>query len=81
MELKCYVKLSESWVSPIPATIIAFVPLAGRHSPKASIRPISGSELTITYSVDALVKLESFEIGKIYQLPMQFVTVVDEWEN
>lgn len=74
LNLKCYVRLNKTWRSPIEATLIAFVPSAERQ------RRIAGGVLD-TITTDAIVKLETFDKDKLYQVPLECTEVVDEWDD
>lgn len=67
LNLKCFVKLSPDGRSIIPATLITFV-----SSPKT---------YNNTTSTDGIVKLETFDKGKLYQLPLDHITIVDSWDK
>lgn len=74
LNLKCYVELNEMWRTPIEATLIAFVPSAKRN------RLVPGATLD-TITTDAIVKLETFDKDKLYQIPLEYVEIVDEWDD
>lgn len=76
LNLKCFVRLNKTWRSPIEATLISFVPSAE----PVRQRPIVGGVLD-TITTDAIVKLETFDKDKLYQVPLECVEVVDEWDD
>ena len=71
MNINCTVRLSDDWQSEIDAIFIGWTP-SGRV---VNHKPICTEQTEIKFSVDALVILRTFSIGKIYQLPMHLVTV------
>jgi hypothetical protein len=75
INLKCYIKLSPNGASNIPGLLIAFVP-----SPRIRNRTC-GTNTLDTISTDGIVKLESFDKGKLYQIPLDQITIVDNWEE
>lgn len=75
--MKCCVKLHDIWRGEIKATYLQAVPAANPSS-----RPIAAGDNRMTYvTVDALVKLETFDKGRLYQIPPHLVRMVDEWED
>lgn len=78
--LKCMCRPVPSWssVRMIPGYIIGFAPRLDVYKQQF----IAGSNEKLEYTVDALVKLNTFDVGKIYQLRMDLVTIVDKyWED
>ncbi len=73
--MKCYVRLNNTWRSNIKATLICFVPRLSILEHK----PLAGSDLTITSTVDGLVILETFSKGTPYQLPLHLIEIVESW--
>lgn len=69
LNMKCMVRLNNDWRTPIEATLIAFVPSEKR------VRPISGGKLD-TITTDCIVRLETFDKGNLYQVPLECVTCV-----
>lgn len=73
MNIKCIVKLNFDWTSWIPARLVKFVPTAyGLRQ-----RNIAGGKLD-SITTDAIVILESFDKGGVYQVPIERVRVEDE---
>ena len=67
------VRLNESWRTRIKATLVAFVP-----SPERQRMAVGNTKLD-KISTDAIVKLESFDKGKFYQIPLELVEEWEEW--
>lgn len=76
LNLKCFVKINKTWRTPIEAILIAFVPSAE----ETRRRPIAGGVLD-TISTDAIVRLQTFNKDALYQVPLECVEVVDEWDD
>lgn len=76
LNLKCFVRLNKTWRSPLEAILISFVPSAEA----VRQRPIAGGALD-TISTDAVVRLQTFDKDKLYQVPLECVEVVDEWDD
>jgi hypothetical protein len=75
---KCLVRLNDGWQTDIEAELLCFVPAAtsGRV-----FHPIRGEAVIIYYTQDALVKLLSFDSGRIYQLPLNLVRIVEQFDE
>jgi len=71
MNIKCFVTLNKNWKTPLEAMLLAFVP-----SPPRSREMLTGDVLD-TISTDAIVQLLTFDAGKLYQVPLECVKVVD----
>ena len=69
-KIKCTVKLTKDWKSPLKAYLAGFVPCTPYE-----YKPLSGSNVTIKYTQEALVVLHTFDEGAIYQLPLNLVEV------
>ena len=75
LNLKCTVRLNRRWASEIDATLIAFVP-AAKIAPHT--RTVTGLSELDTISTDCIVQLRSFDYGKLYQVPLDCVTITQE---
>jgi hypothetical protein len=73
LNLKCVVRLNKDWRSPIEATLIAFVPAAAG----VTTRTILGKSELDTISTDAIVRLDTFDKDKLYQIPLECVMMGD----
>lgn len=75
---KCMVSIfNQPMRKNIPAF---FLGLAPRLS-ETQVHIISGDSTKRMATVDALVLLESFDKGAIYQLPLDMVRLCDEWDR
>ena len=75
MNLKCFVTLNKNWKTPLEAILLTFVP-----SPSRSRTMVTGDVLD-TISTDAIVQLLTFDSGKLYQVPLECVQVVDSFAS
>lgn len=73
---KCYCKLPGGRVE-LEAILIG---MAQRASLPLAHNPLAGQSMEVIYTVDALVELQTFDKGRIYQLPFNLIRVVDQWD-
>ena len=77
MNIKCYVRLNKDWRSQIAAMLLEFVPSSkGIHD-----RTDFSGNTYDTISTDGIVRLMTFDKGGLYQIPLDCITVVDEWDG
>lgn len=81
LNLKCYVRLNHEWRSELEAVLLSFVPAVELHQRKTSY----GTDQTgcghLPMNTDCIVKLETFDKGRVYQVPLECVRIVDEYEK
>lgn len=72
LNMKCKIKINRDCQCTINAILIAFVP-----SGKEFTRTIGKDGELDKITTDCIVKLESFDKGKLYQIPLDCVEITE----
>lgn len=81
LNLKCYVRLNHEWRSELEAVLISFVPAVEVHQRKTQYNTESTSCGPLPVNTDCIVKLETFDKDRLYQVPLECVRIVDKYEK
>lgn len=81
LNLKCYARLNHEWRSELEAVLIGFVPTAEVHQRKSWYNREQTFCGPLPVSTDCIVKLETFDADKLYQVPLECVRIVDKYEG
>lgn len=81
INLKCYARLSHDWNSRIEAILIAFVPSPEVRTERMNMNRKDLSCKEVKISQDCIVRLMSFNKNHLYQVPLECVEIVDEWNH